>query len=173
MHRQRVVAEDTLGHSACRCPDPAIESQLLFVCGSRALWGRLQGALSFELALVQAEPVRTDDTPAQVLEEEPRRGVDPEFFGEFARGRRRVGLARAHGATDQPVVLAGEAGDVIGAPVDEDPTVRVAADRGGDPVQPPSADGLASIHHPHCPVLLVHSLHHLPHGGHAATEPLG
>ncbi|MGW1759062.1 hypothetical protein [Streptomyces mirabilis] len=90
-----------------------------------------------------------------------------------ARGGCRVGLAHAHGTTDQPVVLAGGAGNVIGASVDEDPTVRVAADGGGNPVQPPSADGLVSIYHPHCVVLLVHSLHHLPHGGHAATEPPG
>ncbi|PBC93426.1 hypothetical protein BX281_1230 [Streptomyces sp. Ag82_O1-15] len=62
---------------------------------------------------------------------------------------------------------------MIGAPVDEESTVRVAADGGGNPVQPPSADGLASIYHPKCPVLLVHSLHHLPHGGQTATEPTG
>ena len=56
------------------------------------------------------------------------------------------------------------------------PPAGIPAHSGGDPVQPPTPNGLPALHHPDDPILFVHPFHqlHAPHRiGHGPTVAQG
>ncbi len=91
--------------------------------------------------------------------------MDTELFRQLPCGSFLIRLGYPHGASDHPVELPWEEGDIVWTTVDEDPS-RIATDDGRNSMQPPVTDCFPPVHDRQHLVLLIHPLNKLAHEAH-------
>ncbi len=127
---------------------------------------RVGGACLREYGIAHPEPVRAEPAPVEEPEPEAHCRRRSQLLTEFTDSGVLIGLADSRGAPDPEFVVAWEAGQLLGTPMDEKAALPITAHHQGDTVQPPLPNGVPPPDHPQHTVLNVDAFHEFIHAAH-------